>query len=254
MTEKMSLEDRFKYSRINNLSLSCGAIKDSVGHGLGLGGYQTGSLAYKEQITQLPEELLVLTDLETLKIESCTKLDLSYAFVLLSLLPRLRKLHFNNCEIKEIPVDIKEMKDLYLLDLGNHYSYIASFPNSSANELTSLPSEIGALIRLQTLNLNSVRDFKTFPPEVTKLVRLESLALRGIKTLPENTHLFPNLKYLDLVDSDVKPEELIPLVSKPNGLKSITLKYAYTPFAILKEYNPDFTICAQSTSHGTGEY
>jgi hypothetical protein len=246
------LEEKFKYSRISDLSISCGS-NDYFTTSPWFG-YVKCNLSLKDQFTQLPEELLLLTDLETLKVQYAANLDLDYAFTLLSLLPKLRKLHFNNCAIREISPEIKQMEYLYILDLGNNYTYRANSPDQLPNAFTTLPAEIGSLIRLQELDMTSVITFESFPPEITNLSRLIKLSLRGLKLSPQNIELVPNLKYLDLIDSNIKPAELIPLVSKPNGLQNIILKYLDKSFDILKEYNPELIISSEPTSTATGEY
>jgi hypothetical protein len=244
MGEGLSLADRFSYSKINELTLKCGSY-DGFATSL-----RSCNLAYREQINLLPEEILLLSDLETLKIEFCTKLDLAAAFIMLSFLPKLRKLQFTNCEIKVVPAEIKELAYLYILDFGNRYSY-----GVSSNELITFPPEFGSLIRLQSLHLTNIRNFNSFPTEVSKLERLNEINLRGVKALPENTHLIPNLRHLKLIESSIYAKDLVPLVSKPNGLKSVTVEdYRYNSFIALKEYNSDFEVAIETSAYGRGEY
>jgi Leucine-rich repeat (LRR) protein len=253
MVEKMSLlEDRFKYSKISDLTIRCGS-RDSYTTTPWFG-YLKCKLSFKDQLKELPEELLLLTDLETLKIEYASELDLDHAFTLLSLLPKLRKLHLRNCALAAISPEIRQMENLFILDLGNNYTYLPSTPDTPANSFSALPSELGSLIRLQELYLTSVPGFVSLPAEVTNLTRLVKLSLRGIKSVPRNIELIPHLKYLDLVESNVNPVELIPLVSKQQGLESIVLSYLYKTFDILKEYNPNLVITAEPRSTATGEY
>lgn len=235
MGEGLSLADRFSYSKINSLSISCGNV-DRANTSL-----QSCTLEYKESITLLPPEILLLKHLETLKIAFCPQLDLGAAFTLLAKSPSLKRLHITDCQIKEIPAEIKLLVYLSLLDFSNSISW-----GVSVNKLTTLPPEIGCLIRLNTLRLSNIRDFKSFPPEVAKLERLTAISLRGMKALPENIHLIPKLRSLDLTESNVRAKDLIPLVARPEGVDSLTVSDGYyNAFITLKEYCPTLGVSSQ---------
>lgn len=94
---------------------------------------------------------------------------------LLGSFPHLRQLSARQCNLKEIPSSIGQMRQLEDLDLADNRI-----------DLTYRSSkQLDALVRLRTLNLNG--NPLRIPPDVGRMYRLEELSLAntGIQTWPE---------------------------------------------------------------------
>jgi hypothetical protein len=103
--------------------------------------------------------------------------------------------------------------------------------------------------RLRYLKLHHNPQFEAFPPEVAKLTSLRHVGLRGFHSLPKNIELFPNLEDLKLTFSGIVPRQVVPLIARPNGLKSVTVGEAYYDMfkELVAEY-PDFSVTEEQTS------
>lgn len=238
----LTLVDRFKFSKLNTIVFH-GGYSDSVNTNT-----YTCTVNCKKDLVNLPAEIALIDQITAIIIEFCPQLDFAATFTLLAKLPFLGKLYIRNCRLKELSPEIQLLKSLVVLDLGNSISW-----GPENNELVTLPSEIAYLKRLSELNLGNITSFKSLPPEIAKLEKLKEINLRSLNSLPENIHLIPNLKALNLVDSSISVNALIPLVSKPNGLASVHVSSGYNAFLKLKEYKPEFYVSTQSQG-GTGEY
>lgn len=113
-------------------------------------------------------------------------------------------------DVVEIPAEIKELKDLKVLNLTKAYSLTTIPPEIgelrdlevlrlSLTSLEKLPKEIGNLSSLVFLDA-SATPINELPEEIGKLKNLESLDIHasGVKTLPDSICDLENLKYLDL--------------------------------------------------------
>ena len=92
----------------------------------------------------------------------------------------------------------------------------------SGKGLTTLPPEIGQLVKLQSLDLDS-NQLTTLPPEIGQLVKLQSLYLmrNQLTTLPPEIGRLSNLRNLKL-DGNPLPQPYISAIE--GGLESL---YAY---------------------------
>jgi len=229
MRTKLTLDDWYDYSKVHTLTMHHG-YKDSVGI------YRDEcEVEFKDEITVLPEEVELFDNINTLTL-TFKNLDLAASIKSLAKLPFLGRLYLKSCEYTELTPEIKKLRSLVLLDVGNSTTW-------QDNNLTTLPPEIGSLKQLRTLCLNNNRNFKSFPSEVANLKKLSKIELRGCKSFPENIHLIPNIETLDLYDCNVQPADLIPLITRPNGLKWITVAEGGSSlFLKLKEDYPGFDV------------
>jgi len=118
-------------------------------------------------ISQLPQEIGLLTNLKHLDLESNI--------------------------LRSLPPEIGNLKKLEVLYLSN-------------NELESIPSQIGNLSRLHTLGLSGNRLAK-LPPQIGKLRSLEILNLQAnyLEVLPPQLDKLSKLKYLFLGANSIEP-------------------------------------------------
>jgi hypothetical protein len=147
-----------------------------------------------------------------------------------------------SCGIKELPPEVGALTNVVDFDLGNE-------GEGSSNEFTTFPPEFGSMKRLRYLRLHHNPQFEAFPPEAAKMTGLRHIGLRGFHSLPKNIELFPNLEDLKLTFSGIVPRQVVPLVARPNGLKSVTVGEAY--FSMFKELAaeyPDFSVTEEQTS------
>lgn len=81
------------------------------------------------------------------------------------------------------------------------------------------------------------------------MTNMNHVGLRGFNSLPENIELFPNLKDLKLTFSGIVPSQILPLIARPNGLKSVTVGEAYFDmYQELTAQYPDFSVVREETS------
>jgi Leucine-rich repeat (LRR) protein len=233
----LTLAKRFRYSTLNTLVLR-------AGYGWGQVSTSGNVCTYTcdKDMKRPLSEVAAIKEIISLKIQFCTSLDLAATFLLLATMPSLNRLQLKGCGVKEFPPEIGALGNIVELDLGNEVE-------GSSNEFTTFPPEFGSLKRLRYLKLNHNLRFESFPPEVAKLTNLTHVGLRGFHSLPENIELFPNLKDLNLTFSGIVPRQVVPLIARPNGLKSVTVGEAY--FDMFKELTteyPDFSVIWEQTS------
>jgi len=89
------------------------------------------------QLTNLPAEIGLLTELTALKLDNNLLTDLPAE---IGLLTQLTGLELNNNQLKALPAEIRKLTELRYLYLRN-------------NQLTNLPAEIRKLTKLVTLEL-----------------------------------------------------------------------------------------------------
>lgn len=235
---ELTLTTRFKYSRLNTLVLN--------------GAHSDGQVATSGNVCTLycgngidlpPEEIETIPEIESLRIEFCTRLDLAVTFLMLSYMPNLRSLQLKSCAVKELPPEIAALTDIVDFDLGNEGL------GSCSNEFTTFPPEFGSMKRLRYLRLHYNSQFEAFPPEVAGLTGLRHIGLQGFRSLPKNIELFPNLEELKLTFSSIVPSQVVPLIARPNGLKSVIVGEAYfSGFNKLTAEYPDFSVAQEQTS------
>lgn len=151
----------------------------------------------------------------------------------LSMTYGLKYLDLNNCNLGEIPKEMRVLSNLEELRLKyNQIREIQNVPLSikklylSYNKLRSISEKVGNLKNLEILFLgyNSIREL---PPELGKLTKLQNLSLddNQLRTLPVEMKELKNLRYLYLTNNDIKyiPKEIETL---PN------INIYYNPYTI----------------------
>ena len=150
----------------------------------------------------------------------------------LDIVGNIQSLDWEDCDLKELPTDIKHLKNLR--DLYLEYNHLKEFPpeitqltklreiNISENEFASIPASIGKLDQLEELKLSGNR-LTTLPPEIGNLSKLQYIGLSNnkITTLPQEFAKLQNLEYLGFSNNELTklPSEIYQLPR----LKKITL-------------------------------
>ncbi|KAI8488315.1 hypothetical protein Bbelb_339110 [Branchiostoma belcheri] len=192
--------------------------------------FSTLDLSHKN-LTQLPEEVFELKELEALDLTYNWSIDLSDQ---LTKLTNLKVLCLNNCNLKTVPAAVMKLPQLEMLILSNNKNITLPDEMSGLINLTvldlrycnldTLPSVVLKLTNLQVLDLSSSwflilkisdelsklnnlkvlrlcnRNLDTVPPAVLKLPQLEELDLGGNKRihLPDGMAGLTNLRVLKL--------------------------------------------------------
>lgn len=117
-------------------------------------------------------------------------------------------------DITEIPAEIKELKNLKILNLTKAYN------------LKTIPPEIGELENLEILRL-SLTSLEKLPKEIGNLKKLKSLEIGStkLKELPEEIGLLTNLEYLYFSSSSAKVESLPDSFCNLINLKNLDLSH-----------------------------
>jgi len=233
----LTLATRFKYSKLNTLVLR-------AGYGWGQVSTNGNVCTYtcSQDMKCPPSEIASIREIISVQIQFCTGLALAETFSMLGKMWSVNRLQLKSCAIKELPAEMGALTNIVDLDFGNE-------GNAGANEFTTFPPEFGSMKRLRYLKLHHNPQFERFPPEAAKLTNLHHIGLRGFHSLPENIELFPNLQDLKLTFSAIVPRQIVPLLDRPNGLKSVTVGEAYFEmFKKLTEEYPSFSVVAEQTS------
>jgi hypothetical protein len=233
----LTLTTRFKYSKLDTLVMSAG-----YGWGQVTTNGNVCTLFCDKEIKRPPAEIETIRELLSLQIHRCTGLDLAATFLMLAKMWSVNRLQLKSCAIKELPPEVGALTNIVDFDLGNE-------GEGSSNEFTTFPPEFASMKRLRYLKLHHNPQFETFPPEVAKMTSLRHLGLRGFHALPKNIELFPNLEDLKLTFSGIVPRQVLPLIARPNGLKSVTVGEAYfNMFQELTAQYPEFSVTEEQTS------
>ena|SRR5215204_3940220 len=233
----LTLTTSFKYSKLNTLVMR-------AGHGWGQVSTSGNlcTLICDKGMKRPPAEIETIRELISLQIQFCTGLDLAETFLMLGKMWSVNRLQLKSCAIKELPPEIGALNNIVDFDLGNEGL-------GSSNEFTTFPPEFGSMKRLRYLKLHHNPQFEAFPPEAAKVTSLRHIGLRGFHSLPKNIELFPNLEDLKLTFSGIVPSQVVPLIARPNGLKSVTVGEAYYDmFKALTTVHPDFSVTMEQTS------
>lgn len=233
----LTLTTRFKYSKLNTLVLR-------AGHGWGqvTTSGSVCTLTCDKDLKRPPSEIETIREIISLQIQFCTGLDLAATFLMLGKMWSVNRLQLKSCAVKELPAGIGSLTNIVDFDLGNEGS-------AGANEFKTFPPEFASMKRLRYLRLHHNPQFEAFPPEAAKMTGLRHLGLRGFHSLPKNIELFPNLEDLKLTFSGIVPRHVLPLIARPNGLKSVTVGEAYYDmFKELTAEYPDFSVTQEQTS------
>jgi len=138
-----------------------------------------------------------ITRLKNVEEFTCTKskaLDLSALFDQLAQLPKLKKLNLTGGEYKNLPANIKKLKELEILILKD-------------NNFTTLPDSFSLLKKLRGLNLE--HNAYLYDDDVydrIKNLNVEELnfAISGLSELNNKIGLVTSLKNLDISGNDIK--------------------------------------------------
>ncbi len=127
------------------------------------------------QLSSLLPEIVRLTDLQSLGL-GCNRFSSLPPEI--THLTNLQTLDFSNNQLSSPLLKIRKLFNVKNLKLSGNFGDFSSFSPVSGNLLTSLPSEIGQLTDLQTLDL-SYTQLSSLPSEIGQLAKLERLDLRG---------------------------------------------------------------------------
>ena len=162
-------------------------------------------LAYME-LTELPESLGQLTQLQSLKLSSNQLMALPE---LLGQLTQLRTLNLSRNQLTALPESLGQLTQLQTLNL-------------IGNQLTALPESLGQLTQLQTLNLSN-NQLTVLPESLGQLSQLQSLSVEfnQLTELPESLRQLTQLKSINYQNNDIS---VMPkAVRGMTGLKSLCL-------------------------------
>ncbi len=233
----LTLAARFKYSKLDTLVLAAGY---RAGHVTTSGNVCT--LTCDKGIKQPPAEIESIREIVSVQIRFCTGLDLAATFLLLGRMWSVNRLQLKSCGIRELPAEVGALSNIVDFDLVNE-GY------GSNNEFKTFPPEFILMERLRYLRLSDNTRFEAFPPEVADMPGVRHVGLRGFHTLPKNIELFPNLEDLRLTFGGIVPRQVVPLIARPNGLKSVTVGEAYyNMFKELTAEYPGFSVTWEQTS------
>jgi hypothetical protein len=233
----LTLTTRFKYSKLNTLVLRAG-----YGWGQVTTSGEVCTYTCDTGMKKPPAEIETIREIIALRIQFCTDLDLAATFLMLGRMWSVNRLQLKSCAIKELPPEVGALTNIVDFDLGNE-------GQASPNAFTTFPPEFASMKRLRYLRLHHNPQFEEFPPEAAKMTSLRHIGLRGFQSLPNNIELFPNLEDLKLTYSSIVPRQVVPLIARPNGLKSVTVGEAY--YGMFKELTaeyPEFSVTEEQTS------
>lgn len=138
----------------------------------------------------VPDVIAQLFNLQTLVIFSNPLSDITA--ICSPSLTELRILNLNNCQISELPPQIKFLKSLEVLSM-------------TSNKLISLPDELCELVHLREL-IADKNHLESLPFEIGRLWSLNRLFLphNNIKELPESLSKMERLKVLDVACNQIR--------------------------------------------------
>ena len=172
---------------------------------------------YKNEVTELPDEIGNLSNLKSLDL--CKAYGLSKIPSQIGRLKHLKYIRLVLTEVKVIPKEIGNLTELRTLLL-------------SCDSLTEIPKEIGNLKKLVELDIHS-NSFKSLPNEICNLTSLRSLDIShcGLESLPENIGNLKHLKTLNLFNNDLRR-----LPQSINKLDNLSYLNVYDNFKLNESY------------------
>lgn len=201
-----------------------------------------------QNLTQLPDEITRLINLEKINIGSNPELDLVQAFDILKQLRSLNILWLTDGKIETIPDNISELKFLEELWLDNNK--LISFPepvkqlrnlkylrlfNNKIKNLSFKKEELPSLIYIDLC----YNKFETFPVELSALPSLKRILIwhNSISKIPTSIKRFSNIEEINLENNNLNslPKEF-------GQLKSIKKLYLRGNKLTDKRINPVYKL------------
>ncbi|MDA3050048.1 hypothetical protein OFO03_03740 [Campylobacter sp. JMF_02 ED1] len=196
-----------------------------------------------DNTNELPSEICMLSNLETIDVREANITDLPPCVVnltklsilnlrktqikeiteIISKIPNLKALNLSYSKIENLGKHILNMKNLEALDIsGTDISEISpefgnltglkQFNCDMCRKLKSIPDEMANLKNLQLLNLSLIAQ-KEFPKWITNLQNLEYLST-SFENFPQNFSNLQNLKILSI--SNVSQENFMEILKLHN--------------------------------------
>jgi Leucine-rich repeat (LRR) protein len=136
----------------------------------------------RQKLTQLPADIVKLTNLEKVDIGSNPDLDLVQTFDVLKRIESLKTLWLTDGKIEEIPDNISQLKNLEELWLDD-------------NQLTSIHEPIKQLSNLKYLRLfsNKIKKINLKKGQLPSLIYID-LCYNEFEKFPVELSVLPNLK------------------------------------------------------------
>ena len=145
----------------------------------------------KNQLTELPETIGKLTQLQTLNLSNNQLTELPEA---IGKLTQLQMLNLDANQLTKLPKSFINLESLTNLDMYNH-------------PLEHFPKEILKLTKLENLDIQYL-DLRELPFEISQLTNLKLLFLHGnqLTDLPPSLAQLEHLKELELDNNPLNPE------------------------------------------------
>ncbi|XP_066297287.1 uncharacterized protein [Branchiostoma lanceolatum] len=196
-----------------------------------------------QHLSQLPDELFELNELEALRLDRNKNIGLSEKLIRLT---NLKALSLLECNLDTVPAVVMKLLQLETLILSNNRNIILpdgmsslmnlTYMDLESCELPSVPAVVMKLSQLKWLRLFNNKNIK-LPDEMSSLVNLAYLDLDscGLNTLPPVVLKLLNLQELDLSNNSQisLPDEFCRL----KNIKVLTLRecnLTTVPPAVLK--------------------
>ncbi len=138
------------------------------------------------KLIELSPKLKKFKNLESIDLSYNDKLSVLNVFDVAKGIEQLHSLNLSNCQIRELPKNIKNLKKLWDLYLQH-------------NRLSQVPIEIGELEELENINL-SYNQITELPEEFGNLQSLERVLISNnpLEFLPKDMENLTDLNYIEL--------------------------------------------------------
>jgi Leucine-rich repeat (LRR) protein len=173
------------------------------------------------RISKLPSWIATFSDLEVLDISGNRNLNIKDAFDIISKLPKLRVLKASGCKMLYLPISIREVKTLRIVDLSNNFiPYLPPILETlmweeldlSTNCIDTLPSSMVYMTSLRKLNLSycPAASNKHNYYMLEYLTNLKTLVLSGMDQIPNELGKVNFIEELILTNGTFKdlPDEI----------------------------------------------
>lgn len=173
-------------------------------------------VAKNRSLTELPENIGNLSDLEILEFAGTNVSILPKSIGLLS---NLENITGNACQIKSIPNEIGQLRKLKSINLG--YNKIKDIPSQFGNlleleylslgdnDISRIPDELRNLKKLKICGLSGNK-LTYFPTEILSSKKMETLKLHrnSISNIPKELSELVELKLFYIDKDDIKEDDL----------------------------------------------